>query len=160
MAPGTIVPVAASTRASNGLKERSLCSLLRLDFRQVECLEVLDCARATEVEGILAHTDIPRLVSLSLRDVGEFVFDRCALAQRLASSGGVHLLAQPRLKPLVFSNGDRASMTDFCSGALRRHGTAIAHAGVELNDRPERKVLHGALGAFDRAVAKIEREGG
>ncbi len=143
----------------NGLKVPLLRSLLRLDFREVECLQVLDRTRSAEVEGVLAQTNVACLVALPLRDVGEFVFDRGALAQRLASSGGLNLLAQPRLKLLVFSNGDRPSMAKFCGGALRTHGTAIAHVGVELNDRAERKALHLALGAFDRPVAKIELEG-
>ncbi len=89
----------------NGLKVPLLRSLLRLDFREVECLQVLDRARSTEVEGILAQTNVACLVSLPLRDVGEFVFDRGALAQRFASSGGSNLLAQARLKPLVVVKG-------------------------------------------------------
>src|ERR1700687_2145276 len=61
----------------------------------MDCLEVLDRARATEVECILADPDVARIVALSLRDAGEFVFDHRALTQRLASNGCLNLLAKP-----------------------------------------------------------------
>ena len=48
----------------------------------MEGLEVLDRARPTEIEGILADPDVARVVALSLRDVGEFVFNHRALSQR------------------------------------------------------------------------------
>ena len=118
----------------------------------MECLEVLDRARATEVEGILADPDVARIVALSLRDVGEFVFDHRALTQRLASNGCLNLLAKPRLKPLVLRNGDRASVAELGGGALRAQRTAIAHIGIEFDDGAERKGLHLSLRAFDRAV--------
>ena len=122
-------------------------------------LQILNRARATEVEGVLADPDIARVVALPLRDVGEFVFDHRALTQRLASSGCLDLLAEPRLKPLVLRNGDRASMADLGGGALRAHRTPIAHIGIEFDDRAERKGLHLSLGAFDRTGAEIEPEG-
>ena len=72
----------------------------------MEGLEVLDRTRPTEIEGILADPDVARVVALSLRDVGEFVFNHRALSQRLPSSGCLDLLAKPCLKALVFRYGD------------------------------------------------------
>src|SRR5216684_4641974 len=125
----------------------------------MEGLQVLDRARATEVERILADPDVARVVALPLRDMGEFVLDHRALTQRLAPSGCLDLLAKPRLQPLVFRNGDRAPVAELGGGALRAHGAAIAHVGIEFDDGAERKGLHVTLGAFNRAVAEIEPEG-
>src|ERR1700736_634813 len=125
----------------------------------MEGLQVLNRARAPEVEGVLTDADIARGVALTVRDMCEFVFDDRALSQGLASSGRLYLLAQPRLKALVLRNGDRASMAELGGGALRAHGTAIAHVGIEFDHAAERKALHLALGAFDRPVAEIQPEG-
>ena len=72
----------------------------------MEGLQVLNRARAPEVEGVLTNADIARGVPLTLRDMCEFVFDDGALSQGLASTGRPYLLAQPRLKALVLRNGD------------------------------------------------------
>ena len=53
----------------------------------MECFQILDRARATEVEGVLTDADVARVVALPLGDVREFVFDHGALAQRAASGG-------------------------------------------------------------------------
>src|SRR5450631_2241115 len=103
----------------------------------MECFQVLNRARAPEVEGVLPDADIARRVPLTLRDVGEFVFDDRALSQALTSSGGLQLLAQPGLQPLVCRNGDRASMAERGGGAVRAHRTAIAHVGIKFDDAPE-----------------------
>ena len=50
-------------------------------------------------------------------------------------------------------------MAELGGGALRAHGTAIAHVGIEFDHAAERKALHLSLGAFDRPVAKIQLEG-
>ena len=84
----------------------------------MEGLQVLNRARAPEVEGVLTDADIARGVALTLRDMCEFVFDDRALAQGLASSGRLYLLAQPCLKALVLRNGDLASMAELGRGAL------------------------------------------
>src|ERR1700736_1090129 len=98
----------------------------------MEGLQILDRARATEVERILADPDVARVVALPLRDMGEFVLDHRALTQRLAPSGGLDLLAKPRLQPLVFCNGDRAPVAELGGGALRAYRAAIAHvAGIQ-----------------------------
>src|ERR1700686_471034 len=125
----------------------------------MEGLQVLNRARAPEVEGVLTDADIARGVALTLRDMCEFVFDDCALSQGLASSDRLYLLAQARLKALVLRNGDRASMAALGSRAVRAHGTAIAHVGIEFDHAAERKALHLSLGAFDRPVAEIQPEG-
>src|SRR3977135_3835022 len=44
-------------------------------------------------------------------------------------------------------------------GALRAHGTAIAHVGIEFDHAAERNALHVSLRAFDRPVAEIQPEG-
>src|SRR5437867_2248278 len=105
----------------------------------MKCLQVLNRARAPEVEGVLAGANVARGVSLTLRDVCKFVFDDRALTQGLASSGGLDLLAEPRLKPLVLGNGDRASMAELGGSALRAHRTAIAYVGIEFDHGAERK---------------------
>src|ERR1700694_10811 len=125
----------------------------------MEGFQFLNRARAPEVEGVLTDPDIARGVALTLRDMCEFVFDDRALSQGLASSALLYLVAQPRLKALVLRNGDRASMAELGGGALRAHGTAIAHVGIEFDHAAERKALHLSLGAFDRPVAEIESEG-
>ena len=51
----------------------------------MECLQVLDRARAPEVEGVLADAHVPRVVPLPLGDMRELVFDHGALAQRAAT---------------------------------------------------------------------------
>ena len=50
-------------------------------------------------------------------------------------------------------------MAELGGGALRAHGTAIAHVGIEFDHTAERKALHLSLGAFDRPVAEIQPEG-
>src|SRR5438093_1604559 len=125
----------------------------------MDCLQVLDRARATEIESVLADSDVARVVALPLRDVGEFVFDDRALSQRLASSRGLDLLAKLRLQPLVLGNGDRAPMAELGGGALRAHRAAVADIGIEFDHRAERKRLQVSLGAFDRVVAEMEPEG-
>src|SRR5712691_11554913 len=67
----------------------------------MEGLQVLNRARAPEVEGVLTDADIARGVALTLRDMCEFVFDDRALSQGLASSGRLYLLAEPWLTALV-----------------------------------------------------------
>ena len=46
----------------------------------MECLQVLDGARAPEVEGVLTDTEVTRVIPLALRDVREFVLDHRALS--------------------------------------------------------------------------------
>src|SRR4051812_32260745 len=87
------------------------------------------------------------------------MFDHRALAQRGAARGGVDLLSQRRLQPLVLRNGDRSAMADGGGGAARAHGTAITHLGIKLDDGAKRKGLHVSLWAGNGAVAQIEREG-
>src|SRR6202140_2304498 len=111
----------------------------------MEGLQVLNRARAPEVEGVLTDADIARGVTLTLRDMCKFVFDDRALSQGLASSGRLCLLAQPCLKALVLRNGDRAAMAELGGRAVRAHGTAIAHVGIEFDDATERKGLHVSL---------------
>src|SRR5215203_1228918 len=125
----------------------------------MECLQVLDRARATEVEGILADADVARVVALALRDMGELVFDRRPFSQRFASGGCADLFAEPLLKLFVLRDGDRAPVTQLRSGALGAQETSIAAVGIELDHGAEREALHLAVGARDRAVADVEREG-
>src|SRR5262249_61904917 len=66
----------------------------------MEGLQVLDRARATEVERVLADAHVARAVSLSLRDVREFVLDHRALAKRVAASGRLDLVAEAVLQRL------------------------------------------------------------
>src|ERR1700674_683812 len=122
----------------------------------MECLQVLNRAPAPEVEGVLTDADIARGVALTLRDMCEFVFDDGALSQGLASSGRLYLLAQPRLKALVLRNGDRASMAELGGGAVRAHGTAIAHVGIDFDHAAQRKAGHVSLGACCRPVAAVQ----
>src|ERR1700674_2712680 len=124
----------------------------------MEGLQVLNRARAPEVEGVLTDADIARGVALPLRDMCEFVFDDRALSQGVASRGRLNLLAQACLKPLVRGSGDGASMAELGGGALRAHGTAIAHVGIEFDHAAERKALHVSLGACDRPGAEIQPE--
>src|SRR5260370_36608929 len=99
----------------------------------MEGLQVLNRARAPEVEGVLTDADIARGVALPLRDMGEFVFDDRALSQGVASRGGLNLLAQACLKPLVLCNGDGASMAELGGWAVRAHATAIADRPVAVD---------------------------
>ena len=122
----------------------------------MECLQILDRARAPEVEGVLAEADVARLIPLALRDVRELVLDRRALSQRVAPRGRSDLFAEPLLELFVLSDRDRPSMPDLRGGALRSQRAAIADVGIELDDGAEREALHVSLGAFDRAVAEIE----
>ena len=85
----------------------------------MECLQVLDRARATEVEGIFTDAHVARVVALALRDMGELVFDRRAFSQRFASGGCADLFAEPLLKLFVLRDGDRAPVTQLRSGGLR-----------------------------------------
>src|ERR1700686_2879504 len=94
----------------------------------MEGLQVLDRARATEVERILADPDVARVVALPLRDMGEFVVDHRALTQRITPSGCLDLLAKPRLQPLVFRMATEAR------GRTRRWCTA----GAPGSDRTRR----------------------
>src|SRR5882672_3493727 len=118
----------------------------------MECLQVLNRARATEVEGVLADADVARVVALPLRDVGELVFDHGALAQRFTSSGCAELFPEALLKRLVLSNGDGASVAELGGGAVRAPWTAIAHVGIELDHGPEREALRLSVRALDGAV--------
>ena len=85
----------------------------------MECFQILDRARASEVEGVLADADVARMVALPLRDMCELVFDDGALAQCCASGGGLHLFAEPLLQLFVLGDRDRASIPEFGGGALR-----------------------------------------
>src|SRR5260370_35674511 len=107
----------------------------------MECLQVLNRARAPEVEGVLTDADIARGVALTLRDMCEFVFDDRALSQGVASRGGLNLLAQPCLKPLVLCNGDGASMAELGGGAMRAHAPATPHLRIEFDHPAQRKTL-------------------
>src|SRR5262249_11021076 len=126
----------------------------------MEGLQVLDRARATEVERVLADAHVARAVSLSLRDVREFVLDHRALAKRLAASGRLDLVAEAVLQRLVLCDRHGAAMAELGGCTARAPGTVIAHVGIEFDDRSHRKALHLALGTCDRAVAEVEGEGG
>src|SRR3989454_7965562 len=125
----------------------------------MECLQVLNGARATKVEGVLADPDVARVVALTLRDVGELMFDRRARSQRFASSGCMDLFAEPLLERFVLSDGDGAPVAELGGGALCAQGTSIADIGIELDHGAEREAVHLSVWARDRAVADVEREG-
>lgn len=72
----------------------------------MEGLQVLDRARATEVEGVLTKADVAGAIALALRDVRELVFDRRALSERFAPGACADLRAEPLLQLFVFRNGD------------------------------------------------------
>jgi hypothetical protein len=126
----------------------------------MECLQVLDRARPTEVEGVLADADVARVVALPLRDVGELVFDRRARSERVAPSACADLLAEPLLQRFVLRDGDRAAVAELGGGALRAQWTSIADVGIELDDGAKREAVHLSVRALDDAVADVEREGG
>ena len=107
----------------------------------MECLQILDRARAAEVKGILAHADVARVVPLPLRDMREFVLDHRALSQGRASSGRLDLLTEPLLQRLILSDGDRAPVAEFGGGALRAQTASIADVGIELDHRADRESL-------------------
>ena len=69
----------------------------------MECLQVLNGARTAEIEGVLANADVARVVALTLRNMGELVFDRRALSQCFAPSRCVDLFAEPLLELLGMS---------------------------------------------------------
>src|SRR5215203_6698223 len=119
--------------------------------------QVLDCARAPEVKGILADADVARIVALPLGDMREFVFDHGALAQGGASGGRLDLFAEPLLERFVLRDGHGASVAEFGGGALRAQRTSIADVGIEFDHRAERETVHLSVRALDRAVADIER---
>ena len=122
----------------------------------MECLQILDSARSTEVEGVLADTDVPRVVALALRNMREFVLNVRAPAQGGASRRGPDLLAQPLLQRLVLSDRDGAAVPEFSRRALTAQRTVIAEVGIKLDDRTERDRLHLAVGALDRAVPQVQ----
>src|SRR5918995_445739 len=117
----------------------------------MECLQVLNRARATEVEGVLADAHVARVVALPLGDMREFVFDHGALAQRAASGGRLDLFAEPLLELFVLSNGHGAPVAEFGGGALRAPRTSIADVGIEFDHRAEREAVHLSVRARDRA---------
>src|SRR5215207_6787012 len=121
----------------------------------MECLQVLDGARATEVEGILAHAEIACVIPLPL----ELVFDHRALSQRVAPRGGVDLFAEPLLKLFVFRDRDGAPVAKLGGGALRAQGTSIADVRIEFDHGAEREAVNLSVRALDRTVADVEREG-
>src|SRR5215203_5085855 len=121
--------------------------------------QVLDCARAPEVKGILTDAHVARRVALPLGDMREFVFDHGALAQRVASGGRLDLCAEPLLELFILRNGHRASVAEFGGRALRAQRTAIADVGIEFDHRAEREAVHLSVRARNRAVPNIDREG-
>ena len=124
----------------------------------MESLQILDRARTTEIESVLADADIACVIPLALRDVGELVFDHRALSQRGTSDGGLDLLTESMLQRLVLGDGHRATVPEFSGGALTSQGAAIADVGIELDDRAEGESLHLSIGTRNRAVAKIQRK--
>ena len=127
----------ADSRTPNGLREMSLRSLSRLDFCTMECLQVLDGARSSEVEGVFSDTEVARVVPLALRDMGELVLDHRALTQRFASSGSLDLLAKPLLELFVLGDCNGPPVAELGGGALRAQRAAIADVGIKLDDGPE-----------------------
>src|SRR4051794_8248172 len=99
----------------------------------MECFQVLNRARAPEVERVSADTEVAGGVALPLRNVGKFVFDHRALTQGRAPGAGLDLPAQPRLQPLVLRNPHGASLAEDRSCALRAHRTGIADRGIEVD---------------------------
>src|SRR6266498_2013094 len=89
-------------------------------------LQILDGARTTEVEGVLANADVARVVPLSLRNMCELVFDYCALPQRRASRAHLDLFADAVLQRLVLGDRDGAAVPEFGGGALIAQRAAIA----------------------------------
>src|SRR6266542_1415211 len=125
----------------------------------MECLQIVDRARTTEIESVLADADIACVIPLALRDVGELVFDHRALSQHFAPSGCVDQFAEPLLELFVFRDGDGAPVAELGGGALRAQGTSIADVGIEFDHGAEREALNLSIRALDRAVADVEREG-
>src|SRR5688572_2003073 len=105
----------------------------------MKCLQVLDRARATEVEGVLADADVACVVALPLREVCELVFDRRALAQRGAAGGGVDLFAKPLLELFVLRDRHGAPVAELGGGALCAQETAIADVGIEFDHSAKRE---------------------
>src|SRR6266853_5762396 len=125
----------------------------------MECLEILDRARPTEIKRVLADADIACVIPLALRDVGELVFDHRALSQGFAPSGGANLCAEPLLELFVFRDGDGAPVAELGGGALRAQATSIADVSIEFDHGAEREAVNLSVRALDRAVADVEREG-
>src|SRR5436190_7542875 len=125
----------------------------------MECLQILDRARTTEIKRVLADADIACVIPLALRDMGELVFDHRALSQRVAPSGCVDLFAEPVLELFVFRDGDGAPIAELGGGALRAQGTSIADVRIEFDHGAEREAVYLSVRALDRAVADVEREG-
>src|SRR5215203_4546055 len=115
----------------------------------MKCFQVLDCARAPEVKGVLADADVARIVALPLGDMREFVFDHGALAQRVASGGRLDLFAEPLLELFILRDGDRAPVAELGRGALRAQRTSVADVGIELDDGTKREALHLSVRALD-----------
>src|SRR5688500_3318573 len=125
----------------------------------MEGLQILDRARAAEIEGVLANAEVARGVALALRNVGEFVLDPRAFAQGRASSGRLDLLAESLLQRLVLRDGDGTPVAELGRRALRPQSAAVADVRIELDDGAERNALHLSRRARDRAVADVQREG-
>src|SRR5260370_6131469 len=62
------------------------------------------------------------------------------------------------LQRLVLGDRDGAAVAELRGGALTAQRAVIADLRIELDDRAERDRLHLAIGARDRAVAKIQRK--
>src|SRR5512134_2545322 len=108
----------------------------------MERFQVLDRARAAEVEGVLADADVPRVVTLALRNMRECVLDARALPKGGTSRRRLDLLAQALLQRLVLGDRDGAAVAAFSGGALTTQRAAIAEVGIELDGRAECDGLH------------------
>lgn len=142
------------SRTPNGLKVPSLRCLSRIDLCTMECLQVLYRARTAEVERVLADAHVARVVTLPLGDMREFVFDHRALAQRVASGGGLNLFAESLLELFVFRNGHRASVADFGGGALRAQGHRSQMSGSNSTTVPNEKPW---IWPFGHSIVRLRR---
>ena len=68
-------------------------------------LQILNRARTTKIEGVLADADVARVIALTLGDVRQFMFDHGALAQRAASGGRLDVFAESLLKLFILRDG-------------------------------------------------------